>query len=73
MCSMPAEPYGRKRDAAILALAEADELRVSSPVGHTLYVRIFTKTTIVAPRMILQFCFCSSVIKRNMAEKNILL
>jgi len=48
MCSVPAEPYGRKRDAAILALAEADELRVSSPVGHTLYVRILTKFVIVA-------------------------
>lgn len=48
MYSVPAEPYGRKRDAAILALAEADELRVSSPVGHTLYVRILTKIAVVA-------------------------
>lgn len=34
-----AEPYARRRDAAIVALAKADNVKVSTPVGHTLYVR----------------------------------
>lgn len=33
-----AEPYARQRDAAIVALAEADNVKVTTAVGHTLYV-----------------------------------
>lgn len=36
-CPPPAEPYAKRRDAAVRQLAEAAGIAVHSPVSHTLY------------------------------------